>query len=95
MFEFKVNKSCQKSRARTASFKLLRGEVKTPMFMPCGTKGMVKGMLPHELDEMGVQLILGNTYHLGHRPGPEIIKESGRLHKFMDWPNNILTDSGL
>lgn len=94
MFEFTVKSKCAKSRARTASFKLLHGEVQTPMFMPCGTKGMVKGLLPHELEEMNVQLILGNTYHLFLRPGDKLIKEAGGLPKFNAWNKPMLTDSG-
>lgn len=94
MFEFNIQAKCSKSRARTAQFKLLRGDVETPMFMPCGTKGMVKTMLPHELEEIGVQLMLGNTYHLFLRPGSDLIAEAGGLPEFNGWNKPMLTDSG-
>lgn len=81
-------------KARRASIKLNHGTVQTPMFMPVGTYGSVKAMLPHELDEVGSQVILGNTFHLWLRPGTEIIKQFGGLHDFMQWHKPILTDSG-
>ena len=72
-------------KARRASIKLNHGTVQTPMFMPVGTYGSVKAMLPHELDEVGSQVILGNTFHLWLRPGTEVIREHGDLHNFMQW----------
>lgn len=81
-------------KARRASIKLNHGTVQTPMFMPVGTYGSVKAMLPHELDEVGSQVILGNTFHLWLRPGTEVIKTFGGLHDFMQWKKPILTDSG-
>eukprot|EP00002_Diphylleia_rotans_P035851 TRINITY_DN7860_c0_g1_i2.p1 TRINITY_DN7860_c0_g1~~TRINITY_DN7860_c0_g1_i2.p1 ORF type:complete len:428 (-),score=71.09 TRINITY_DN7860_c0_g1_i2:26-1309(-) len=66
----------------------------TPMFMPVGTQGTVKGITCDQLREIGFHVILGNTYHLGMRPGPELLEEMGGLHKFMDWDRGILTDSG-
>ena len=81
-------------KARRASIKLNHGTVQTPMFMPVGTYGSVKAMLPHELDEVGSQVILGNTFHLWLRPGTEVIKKFGGLHDFMQWKKPILTDSG-
>lgn len=81
-------------KARRASLELNHGTVQTPMFMPVGTYGSVKAMLPHELDEVGSQVILGNTFHLWLRPGTEIIKKFGGLHDFMQWHKPILTDSG-
>lgn len=81
-------------KARRASIKLNHGTVQTPMFMPVGTYGSVKAMLPHELNEVGSQVILGNTFHLWLRPGTEIIKKFGGLHDFMQWQKPILTDSG-
>jgi queuine tRNA-ribosyltransferase len=71
-----------------------RGEVLTPAFMPVGTRGTVKGLTPAQLYELGPQLILGNTYHLGLRPGAETIGRLGGLHRFMAWDGPILTDSG-
>lgn len=80
--------------ARAARLQTAHGEVKTPVFMPVGTKATVKAMLPEELTEIGAQIILGNTYHLHLRPGEALIKEMGGLHKFMNWKGPILTDSG-
>jgi queuine tRNA-ribosyltransferase len=70
------------------------GIVETPVFMPVGTAGTVKGMAQAQLEELGVQILLANTYHLYLRPGHEIIRELGGLHRFMAWPHPILTDSG-
>ncbi|WP_028356879.1 tRNA guanosine(34) transglycosylase Tgt [Brackiella oedipodis] len=81
-------------KARRATLTLNHGTVQTPMFMPVGTYGAVKAMLPHELKEIGSQVILGNTFHLWLRPGTEIIKQFGGLHDFMQWHGPILTDSG-
>ena len=81
-------------KARRASIKLNHGTAQTPMFMPVGTYGSVKAMLPHELHEIGSQVVLGNTFHLWLRPGTEIIKKFGGLHDFMQWHKPILTDSG-
>ncbi|MBX3022631.1 MAG: tRNA guanosine(34) transglycosylase Tgt [Bdellovibrionales bacterium] len=84
----------QAGQARAARLKTARGYVNTPVFMPVGTKATVKGMLPEELKDLGAQIVLGNTYHLHLRPGEDIIKRLGGLHKFMNWPGPILTDSG-
>ena len=81
-------------KARCASITLNHGTVQTPMFMPVGTYGSVKAMLPHELEEIGSQVILGNTFHLWLRPGTEVIEKHGGLHQFMQWNKPILTDSG-
>ena len=70
------------------------GEVETPVFMPVGTLGSVKGVSQDVLEELGVQILLGNTYHLYLRPGVETVRRLGGLHKFMSWPRAILTDSG-
>lgn len=80
--------------ARRGSLVTSHGVIETPVFMPVGTKATVKAMLPEELREMGAQIILGNTYHLHLRPGEDVIKELGGLHKFMNWHGPILTDSG-
>jgi queuine tRNA-ribosyltransferase len=84
----------QSGEARAGSLMTARGVVQTPIFMPVGTKGTVKAMLPEELKDMGAQIILGNTYHLHLRPGEATVKQLGGLHKFMNWPGPILTDSG-
>ena len=73
---------------------LNHGVVETPIFMPVGTYGTVKAMMPHELDEVGAQIVLGNTFHLWLRPGTEVIAKHGGLHGFMQWQKPILTDSG-
>lgn len=80
--------------ARRGRLELNHGVVQTPIFMPVGTYGSVKAMLPHELDEIGAQIVLGNTFHLWLRPGTKIIEAHGGLHGFMGWQKPILTDSG-
>lgn len=80
--------------ARRGQITLNHGVVQTPIFMPVGTYGSVKAMLPHELEEIGSQIVLGNTFHLWLRPGTEIMEKHGGLHGFMQWNKPILTDSG-
>ncbi|MBY0370582.1 tRNA guanosine(34) transglycosylase Tgt, partial [bacterium] len=80
--------------ARRGRLKLAHGVVETPTFMPVGTIGAVKTVAPWELQELGAQIILGNTYHLYLRPGLEVLKHFGGLHSFMHWDKPILTDSG-
>lgn len=80
--------------ARSAKLQTAHGVVETPIFMPVGTKATVKGMLPEEVKAMGAHIVLGNTYHLHVRPGEQLIKKLGGLHKFMNWDGPILTDSG-
>lgn len=80
--------------ARAGLLHTPHGTFKTPMFMPVGTQATVKTVTPHELKDMGAQIILSNTYHLFLRPGTELIKEAGELHSFMNWDGGILTDSG-
>ena len=80
--------------ARRASLQLAHGVVETPMFMPVGTYGTVKAMAPDELEAIGAQVVLGNTFHLWLRPGTEVIAAHGGLHRFMGWRKPILTDSG-
>ncbi len=82
------------SRARVTRLGLLHGEVETPVFMPVGTNATVKALEREDLEQIGIRLILSNTYHLYLRPGPEVIAHAGGLHRFMAWPHNILTDSG-
>ncbi|MBR2511858.1 MAG: tRNA guanosine(34) transglycosylase Tgt [Firmicutes bacterium] len=81
-------------KARRGEFTTPHGTVQTPVFMPVGTAGTVKAMRPEEVKELGAEIILGNTYHLYLRPGHEIVREAGGLHKFMNWDRPILTDSG-
>ncbi|ELU15387.1 hypothetical protein CAPTEDRAFT_19396 [Capitella teleta] len=92
--KFEVLAECSKSKARTSKISLVHATVDAPVFMPVGTQGTLKGMLPEQLKQLGCQIMLGNTYHLGNRPGPEILDEVGGLHKFMDWDRALLTDSG-
>jgi queuine tRNA-ribosyltransferase len=80
--------------ARLGRLHTAHGDVDTPVFMAIGTQASVKGLTPRQLDEAGVAIVLGNTYHLALRPGDELIAELGGLHGFMGWPRPILTDSG-
>ena len=90
--EFHV--SHQDGLARRGQIDFPRGVVETPAFMPVGTYGTVKGMLPRDITQIGAEIILGNTFHLWLRPGTDIIKAHGDLHDFMGWQGPILTDSG-
>lgn len=84
----------QHVHARAANILLPHGEVKGPVFMPVGTKGTMKGLTSRQMEDLGCKILLSNTYHLGNKPGPDFLAKVGGLHKFMNWPNNILTDSG-
>jgi queuine tRNA-ribosyltransferase len=84
----------EEGRARRGRLELNHGTIETPAFMPVGTYGSVKGVLPRSLDEMGAQIILANTFHLWMRPGLDVVKAFGGLHAFERWPKPILTDSG-
>lgn len=92
-FEFKI-KCTSLTGARIGELKTPHGVIETPVFMPVGTQATVKGLTPEQVKELGAQIILSNTYHLYMRPGTEIIKHAGGLHKFMNWDKPILTDSG-
>jgi len=94
MFSFEVIAESTESRARAGVIQTAHGAVETPIFMPVGTLGSVKSISPEELVETGVQIILGNTYHLYLRPGCEVISKFEGLHGFMNWRKPILTDSG-
>ena len=94
MFEFEIKNNCNETRARTGQLKLLRGTIETPIFMPVGTLGSVKSLTKEDLDDCAAQIILGNTYHLYLRPGSDVIKHVGGLHKFTSWSKPMLTDSG-
>ncbi|HOH45013.1 MAG TPA: tRNA guanosine(34) transglycosylase Tgt [Syntrophales bacterium] len=93
-FSFELIKTSTDSRARLGRMTTAHGEVRTPVFMPVGTQGTVKAMAPDRLEEAGAEIILGNTYHLYLRPGHDLIREHGGLHRFMSWDRPILTDSG-
>lgn len=93
--KFNIDYTDPGSSARAGTIFTAHGEIKTPIFMPVGTQGTVKGVHQHELEQtIKAQIILGNTYHLYLRPGVEILKKAGGLHKFMCWDRPILTDSG-
>ena len=92
MLDFKLHKTAGKARRGTMT--LNHGVVQTPIFMPVGTYGAVKGMNPDMLREINAQIILGNTFHLWLRPGMDVMKVHGGLHQFMNWDRPILTDSG-
>ncbi|MFZ2395885.1 MAG: tRNA guanosine(34) transglycosylase Tgt [Smithella sp.] len=93
-FQFDLIKQDSATSARLGKMTTPHGIVNTPTFMPVGTQGTVKSMLPEEIKNCGAEIILGNTYHLYLRPGHETIKKLGGLHRFMNWPDPILTDSG-
>lgn len=94
MKNFKFNLTKNDVKARRGIISTAHGKVETPVFMPVGTRGTVKAISPDEVAEAGVEIILGNTYHLYLRPGTEIIAKHGGLHDFMNWSKPILTDSG-
>ncbi|MCB4756226.1 MAG: tRNA guanosine(34) transglycosylase Tgt [Elusimicrobia bacterium] len=91
---FSIIKKDSSSKARAGILQTPHGTVETPVFMPVGTQGSVKTMGAEELEQMGYQILLSNTYHLILRPGSETLKNAGGLHKFMSWPRALLTDSG-
>jgi queuine tRNA-ribosyltransferase len=94
MFSFELLKESKECKARLGKMHTNHGDIETPIFMPVGTKATVKSMTPEELKEIEAQIILSNTYHLYLRPGHDLVKEAGGLHKFMNWDRPILTDSG-
>ena len=94
ILKFKVENKDSKTSARAGTLNLAHGTISTPIFMPVGTQATVKTLSPGELEEIGSQIILANTYHLYLRPGSELIKLAGGLHKFSNWVKPILTDSG-
>jgi len=93
-FKFEIVKECKQSGARITRFYTPHGMIETPVFMPVGTQATVKAMSPEELKAVNSQIILSNTYHLYLRPGHDLVKKMGGLHKFMNWDRPILTDSG-
>jgi queuine tRNA-ribosyltransferase len=94
-FPFEIQAECPVTRARAGLLETPHGIVETPVFMPVGTQATVKGLSPRELaGDLDVRILLANTYHLYLRPGPDLIRAMGGLHRFMSWPRAILTDSG-
>ncbi|CAH0557086.1 unnamed protein product [Brassicogethes aeneus] len=91
---FNIISECKTSMARVGIMELPHRAVDTPVFMPVGTQGTLKGLLPEQLENLGLQIMLANTYHLGTKPGAKILKKAGGLHKFMNWKGALLTDSG-
>jgi len=91
---FTLESTCPGSKARSARFQTLHGEVTTPVFMPVGTQATVKVQTRETLLEAGSQVLLANTYHLMLRPGPEVFRQFGGIHRFMNWDRPVLTDSG-
>ena len=92
--KFKVIKEDNKTKARLGVFTTKHGKVYTPVFMPVGTLGTVKGVSKEELEDLKASIILANTYHLWQAPGDEVVKAAGGIHKYMNWPHALLTDSG-
>ena len=92
MFEYKI--TSQNNRARTGTFSTPHGDLITPVFAPVGTQATVKTLTPEHLKDINASLVLSNTYHLYLRPGDDLVSEMGGLHRFMRWPNPMLTDSG-
>jgi len=91
---FQVIATASGSRARAARFSTLHGDVETPLFMPVGTHATVKGLSPEDLEAAGARILLANAYHLLLRPGVEVFARVGGIHRFMNWPGAVLTDSG-
>lgn len=94
VLEFQVLQRCPHTGARLGQLRTAHGNVATPAFMPVGTQATVKAMTPAELEALGAEMVLANTYHLHLRPGTELIAQAGGLHRFMNWGRPILTDSG-
>merc|ERR1719493_389454 len=92
--KFNVEAQCHTTKARVSSMTLPHSVVETPVFMPVGTAATLKGVLPEQLKALGCQIMLSNTYHLGTRPGAELIEQAGGVHRFMNWDRSLLTDSG-
>lgn len=92
--KFTVTQESKNTRARLGHLQTTHGVIETPVFMPVGTQATVKTMTPHELKDLGAEIILSNTYHLYLRPGSDVVAEAGGLHSFMNWNRPILTDSG-
>lgn len=94
MFKFTLKAVDKDTKARAGVIETSHGKIHTPVFMPVGTVGSVKGISPHDLYDIGAEVILGNTYHLHLRPTEDVVQHFGGLHRFISWERNILTDSG-
>ena len=92
--QFEIEHKCKDTLARIARLTTPHGVIHTPVYMPVGTQATVKAMTPHQVADTGAEIVLANTYHLYLRPGHDLVKEAGGLHKFMAWDKPILTDSG-
>ena len=93
-FSYELIHTCAQSGARLGVLHTPHGDIQTPIYMPVGTAAVVKAMTSREMEEIGTQILLSNTYHLHLRPGADLVAEAGGLHRFMDWHKPILTDSG-
>ena len=93
-FSYELIHTCAQSGARLGILHTPHGDIQTPIYMPVGTAAVVKAMTSREMEEIGTQILLSNTYHLHLRPGADLVAEAGGLHRFMDWHKPILTDSG-
>ena len=93
-FAFQVDARSSESHARSGVIQTARAQIATPCFMPVGTQATVKAMTVEDLQAVGTEMIVCNTYHLMVRPGEDLVRELGGLHRFMNWPRLILTDSG-
>ena len=91
---YQLERACSSTHARLGQLRTTRGVVETPIFMPVGTLATVKAVDPIELETLGAQIILGNTYHLALRPGVDVLRALGGMHEMASWPHSILTDSG-
>src|SRR5690606_41472952 len=91
---FQVLHRSSETAARAGILRTPHAEIETPVFMPVGTQATVKTMTPEEVAGLGFRIILSNTYHLHLRPGEDVVREAGGLHRFMNWPHAVLTDSG-
>ena len=92
--KLRVDVTASDGAARTGVVRTARGEFRTPVFMPVGTRGAVRTVTTADLERLGVEIVLGNTYHLMLRPGADVVEALGGLHRFEDWGGHVLTDSG-
>jgi queuine tRNA-ribosyltransferase len=92
--DFKVQKKLKNSLGRAGILTTAHGVIETPAFVPVGTKASVKALTPEQVSELGVEIVLANTYHLYLQPGDELVRDAGGLHKFMNWSGPMMTDSG-
>jgi queuine tRNA-ribosyltransferase len=91
---FRIDARCPQTRARRGTLRLAHGDVATPAFVPLATRGAVKTLEPRDVEALGYEMVLGNTFHLFLAPGPELVSQLGGLNRFMGWPRPIITDSG-